>query len=154
MSASTLRGCDPWTFLDYMLRATVSKRFATFEDSWDPEFLLRRHGFDCLFVGETMAESVLAFETQPNGDATLRIAFTAEAGAREERLICVQQGDVKYMLLLEEVQAQYRRLGNHHWGTQFDVNNLSEALDVGILMFCDRLQAGGAQMSLQSRRSA
>ena len=49
------------------------------------------------------------------------------------------------MLLLEEVQAQYRRLANHNWGTQFDAHNLSEALDVGILMFCDRAQAGGAQ---------
>ena len=78
----------------------------------------------------------------------MRIAFTVadpDAAAREERLICVPQGEVKYMLLLEDVQAQYRRLGNHHWGTQFDVNNLSQALGVGILMFCDDLQAGGQE---------
>ena len=66
-----------------------------------------------------------------------------ELGTREERLVCVPQGDVKYTLLLEDVQAQYRRPGDHHWGTQFDVNNLSEALDIGILMFCDNLQSNG-----------
>ena len=35
--------------------------------------------------------------------------------------------------------------GNAHWGDQRDVKNLSEALDVGILMFCDGLQNGGQQ---------
>ena len=39
------------------------------DDSWDPEFLLRLRGFDCLFEGDVIAESVLAFETQPHGDA-------------------------------------------------------------------------------------
>ena len=129
-----------------MLRATVSKGFGTFEDTWNPQSYLLQHGFECLFEGDTVAESVLAFEPQPNGDAMLRVAFTvadAGAGVREERLVCVPQGDVNYTLLLEHVQAQYRRQGNHHWGTQFDVNNLSEALDVGILMFCDKLQANG-----------
>ena len=93
--------------MDYVLRATLDKRLGTFEDRWDPEALLRGCGFDCLFDGATMAESVLAFEQHPNGDAVLRIAFTdAEegAGAREERLVHVPQGNVKRVMLLDLVE--------------------------------------------------
>ena len=41
------------------------------------------------------------------------------------------------------MKDQLRELGNHHWGDQTDVRNLSEALDVGVLMFCNELQNGG-----------
>ena len=46
-------------------------------------------------------------------------------------------------LLRQTLQQELRKPGNWHWGTQFDVKNLSEALDVGVLMFCDHLQDGG-----------
>ena len=85
-SANALRSWNPWTLLDYLLRAAMSKRFGSFEDTWDPELLLRQHGFDCLFDEETIAESVLAFETHPSGDATLRVAFAlADGGAGDAR---------------------------------------------------------------------
>ena len=34
-------------------------------------------------------------------------------------------------------------MGNWHWGDQFDVQNLSDALNVGVLMFCNALQYDG-----------
>ena len=43
------------------------------------------------------------------------------------------------------VKDEQVQLGNQHWGDQFDVQSLSSALNLGILMFCDELQLGGRQ---------
>ena len=43
------------------------------------------------------------------------------------------------------VQEDLKTGGNNHWGDQFDVQNLSDALDLGILLFCDQLQLDGQQ---------
>ena len=48
-------------------------------------------------------------------------------------------------MLRENVMSHVRTLGNAHWGDQRDVRDLSEALDVGVLMFCDGLQSGGRE---------
>ena len=47
--------------------------------------------------------------------------------------------------LRQRVKGELQRPGNWHWGDQLDVQNLSEALDIGVLMFCDQLQDGGRQ---------
>ena len=46
-------------------------------------------------------------------------------------------------MLRKALQEQFSRPGNVHWGTLFDVKALSEVLDIGILIFCDRLQNNG-----------
>ena len=139
----------PEAFLDYVLRAALDKRLGSFEDSWDPEKILLDSGFTCLKnYDDALAESVLAYEEQLNGDAKLRIAFTvAQAGAavREERLVRVPYGCACYKNLLRDVQEQYEESGNSHWGTQCDVQHLSSKLNIGILMFCDRLQLNSTQ---------
>ena len=55
----------------------------------------------------------------------------------------MERGFVKFEDLRGRVQAQFEEPGNWHWGTQFDVKALSSSLDLGVLMFCDRLQNGG-----------
>ena len=146
------RGFQQWSpeaFLDYVVRAATDNRLGSFEDSWDPEELLLRCGFECLLdENDSLAESVLAFEEKNNGDAVLRVAFTDStpgAGPRVERVHCVSDGVVKYWTLVQELQAHHAVLGNWHWGTQNDVRHLSSALDVGILMFCDRLHDNSGQ---------
>ena len=37
------------------------------------------------------------------------------------------------------------QLGDGHWGDWFDVQSLSDKLNIGVLMFCDILQDGGRQ---------
>ena len=45
--------------------------------------------------------------------------------------------------LLGNLQAELQKPGSWHWGTQFDVKSLSDALDIGVHMFCDRMQDHG-----------
>ena len=47
--------------------------------------------------------------------------------------------------LRQRVKAELKKSGNWHRGDQLDVQNLGEALDIGVLMFCEQLQDGGRQ---------
>ena len=95
-------------------------------------------GFGCL----ENCDSVLAVEEQENGDAKVRVKITEayRGGAQHEETKYVEDGRASFLDLRNELQAQLRRPGNVHWGDVFDVKALSDALDVGILLFCDRLQ--------------
>ena len=105
------------------------------------------HGFESL-IG---CESVLAFGydgTENHADATMRVARTEArhgAGSRREEIVHVPNGFCSLMTLREHVKSELLKTGDSHWGDQRDVKNLSEALDVGILMFCDQLQDEGRQ---------
>ena len=54
-------------------------------------------------------------------------------------------GHARLAHLRQEVGAHLSKLGNCHWGDQMDVQNLSQVFDVGVLLFCDRLQDQGRQ---------
>ena len=150
MSASCMDHWHPERFLDYVVGRSIDQALGPlggFRDGWDPIGLLHTCGFHCL-VG---CESVLAFGDAVDGDpgdVSLRVARTEArfgAGGREERIELVVQGRSKLAELRQCVKAELKRSGNWHWGDQFDVQNLSNALDVGVLMFCDQLQDGGRQ---------
>ena len=107
----------------------------------EPQELLQQAGF-----GELLhCESVLAFGDAPDGDPgdiTMRCSFNdaRAGGSAQERLINVRQGQTFLGDLRAMVQEELKTGGNNHWGDQFDVQNLSDALDLGILLFCDQLQ--------------
>jgi len=147
LSADALNDWSPEELLDYIVRAAMDKRLGTFEDSWEPELLLRQSDLDCL----KGCESVLAYGDAPHGgagDAAVRLAFTDArpgAGARREEIVYLEHGHARLAELRRLLQQELVVSGNWHWGTQFDVNNLSRVLDLGVLMFCDRLQSGGRE---------
>ena len=45
--------------------------------------------------------------------------------------------------LRNDLQNIFRTLGNTHWADSTDASLLSQALDIGFLIFADRLQANG-----------
>ena len=146
VSARAFESWAPEAVFDLILAAAVRQRFGAFEDDWDPEDLLVSTGFPCLRNEDNaLAESVLAFERQLNDDAILRVAFTGSTGLREERLVTVPHGSIKFHTMRATLQEYFAEIGNFHWGTQTDVQSLSEAFDVGIFMFCDSLQGNGSQ---------
>ena len=120
----------------------MDKRTGRFEDQWDPEALLSQCGLAML----SSCESVLACGPAPEGDPgdiVMRLAFTeprAGAGIRHENLVLFEQGRAKLAQLRACVQAELEVCGNWHWAKQYDVQSLSDALNLGILMFCDHLQ--------------
>ena len=130
----------------------MNQQLGTFQDSWNPRELMVRCGFECLLDCET----ILSFGPVPDGDpndAAVRVARTVArrgGGAREETIIVVPQGMTKLVTLREGVRDELLRGsargdGNWHWGDQFDVQNLSDVFDVGVLMFCENLQAAGQE---------
>ena len=149
LSAEAMDAWAPETFLDYVVSRAMDMRLGSlggFEDEWNPCQLLQACGFSCLLD----CESVLAYGDAPDGDAgdaTCRIVRTDphRHGAREEQLVVVPQGHSCLAALKAYVKDEIMRLGNNHWGDWFDVQSLSDALDVGVLMFCDQLQDGGRQ---------
>ena len=117
-----------------------------FQDGWNPRLLLQACGFSSLLD----CDSVLAYGDAPQGDpgdATCRIVRTdaRRGGGREEQLVLVPQGHSCLAALRVCVKDEIMRLGNNHWGDWFDVQSLSDNLDLGVLMFCDEVQDGGRQ---------
>ena len=150
LSAQALDDWTPETLLDFALQAAVDQNCDIFLDHWDPNPVqtLKDIGFGNILKG---CESVLAFgdatEGDP-GDTIVRVAFTDAhpgGGGRREELLHITQGWTKLAQLRLCIQAQIEKLGDAHWGNQFDVNSLSAALDIGVLMFCNRLQSGGRE---------
>ena len=141
MSVDSLAAWSPEVLLDYVLCRAMDERLGNFPDGWSPRRLLITCGFECLLN----CESVLAFGDAVDGDPgdiTMRVAFTdaRAGGAHEQRLLGIPQGRTCLEQLRASLQAELMVSGNHHWGDQTDVQNLSSALNIGILMCCDRLQ--------------
>ena len=53
------------------------------------------------------------------------------------------QGEAFLRLLVRDLQIEFQKVGNNHWGDVTDVQALSEALDLGVFIFADRLQDAG-----------
>ena len=135
-----------WTWLiDYCLQGSMRKSIGAWEDSWSPEDLLRRSGLESLLAMDT----VRAVGADPAGSATDIIinadSSVAEPGARarQDHNIRLADGEVKLALFLGELQDIFATTGNMHWGDATDARLLSEALNIGIFMFADRLQDQG-----------
>ena len=146
LSAEAMDAWAPETFLDYVVSRAMDMRSGFFRDGWNPRALLQACGFSALLD----CESVLAYGDAADGDsgdATCRIVRTDayRGGAREEQLVCLPQGHSCLTALRVCVKDEIMRLGNNHWGDWFDVQSLSDGLDVGVLMFCDELQDEGRQ---------
>lgn len=132
---------SPEALLDFLLAAVQRQAYGAFPDEWSPRALLHACGFD-FQTAEGFhfrnCESVQAFQIEPSGDAVMRLAFTDNregGGARDEVLHLLPAASVKLADLRAALGAQFRRLGNWHWGDQTDARNLCEALDLGLLIF-------------------
>jgi hypothetical protein len=145
LSANAMDEWPPETFLDYVVNRALDQSIGGFQDAWDPTDLLQQCGFECL-VG---CDNVQAFGDVQNGkpgDAAIRVARTEAqrgGGARVESIHIVEQGHNRLAALRYMVKDELTQLGDRHWGDQTDVRNLTEALDVGVLMMCNGLQNGG-----------
>ena len=114
----------------------------SFEDQWRPGEVMVETGFGSLHN----AESILAVEYCNDGDMVMRVANTQTepgAGPRYEDIIRIDNGSAHLAELRKRHQQELMKCGNWHWGTQFDVHSLCEALNVGILVFCNTLQCNG-----------
>ena len=68
-----------------------------------------------------------------------------EEDFRQEAVVSIPQGMSRFGGLLQALQSELRKAGNHHWGDVSDLQALSRQLSLGMLVFVDRLQDGGAQ---------
>ena len=144
LSAQGLSTWSPEDFLNFMVARSVDERLGQFFDQWSPSFLLHRHGFDALL----QCESVLAVSARDDGDVDdivvkISITSTVPGTAPEELCVPIDQGRARMAFLLEDVQREWSQCGHNHWGDHTDVQNLSEMLNIGILMFCNQLQNNG-----------
>ena len=109
------------------------------QDLWNPEALLIRHGFECV----VNCESVLAVGDDDQGEADDIIIRVASGG--RDYVYKVSQGRMKLWALGEDLVDLWQIHGNHHWGDQGDIQRLSEALNLGVFIFCDALQNEGKE---------
>jgi len=66
-------------------------------------------------------------------------------GGSEHLPICVEDGVSRVRALREDLRLIFSRPGNAHWGDMSDLKILCEHLDLGALVFADRLIGRGAE---------
>ena len=137
-----------WEVLGYLVSASQRESLpGAWPDDWSPSSLLRKHGFAALL----QANSVLAAGPAIGGDSgdmmvSIEVARQHVAQGHEEFLRNEARARIPQELslmhgLVRELQTEFRKPGNHHWGDISDLEALSKQLDLGV----DRLQAGGSQ---------
>ena len=132
--------------LNYLNSASQQERIpGAWSDQWSPTDLLARHGFGSLLGADT----VEALGPNPTGDigdiviSVTRTVAAAGGGAAVLELVPIAQGEAFLRLLVRDLQIEFQKVGNNHWGDVTDVQALSEALDLGVFIFADRLQDAG-----------
>ena len=83
-----------------------------------------------------------------SGDLVVALTRTsAQAGApmSAEDLVPIPQGQSFLAGLRGALKDKFQVCGNHHWGTVTDCAAISDSLDVGVLIFADKLQQRGTQ---------
>lgn len=137
-----------WSWLDilnYCMQGCMRQSFNDWPDQWSPETLLRRNQFGPILGADT----VRALGADPAGglsDIILSIDCTVAepgAGERADHVVHVTDGEVHQPILLGELQELFATTGNVHWGDATDARLLCDALDLGLFMFADKLQANG-----------
>ena len=144
LSASVFQRMQPEDVLNHALSAVMRYKIYLdsrdpdhFPDGWDPLRLLRRCGFGDI----ERADAVFAFQEELSGDAKVTLPVTdvrPEGGDTRHSIVVIPNGRRGLQRLRDELTAIHSQPGNLHWGTQTDVQSLSDVLDLGILMFCDQ----------------
>ena len=140
MSAQAFQTWTPEQVLNFVLSKIMQSTNGTFQDDWgpwDPLRLLQHCGFSNL----AQADTVSAFQPEQTGDAHVRLDVTVArpGGARHDPIVLVPSGCRGLQQLRDELTRIHSWAGNYHWGDQTDVERLSDALDVGILLFRNTL---------------
>ena len=140
---------DDWSweeFLTYVLTCVTDEETpgdGGWRDNFRPTQVLQEAGLREVFKEATAVRAVSdAFDGDP-GDLVLMIEKFSEVGGRAEFLELVEQGWSRVITLHEKWKAHMRQLGNHHWGTTFDLRALAEHFRVGAVMFASELLNGG-----------
>lgn len=146
LSANVFQLWTPEYVLNYALSATMQYKLYLaaaaggnprardeFPDDWNPPQVWRQCGFGAL----EEADTIVAFQAEPSGDATVEVRRTQArpGGSRCDAVVTVPGGCAGLQQMRDELTAIHSRPGNCHWGTQTDVQSLSDALDLGILLF-------------------
>ena len=109
--------------------------------------MLQENGFSEILGCDTV-RALSADPDGEDGDIVLTVDDTipvAGAGPREDRQVYVKRGEVGLATLLGDLQKVFATTGNVHWGDSTDARLLCDALNIGLFMFADQLQAGGAR---------
>ena len=133
--------------MNYLVCGTLDEQLNAWRDGWSPSALLRAYGFGVL----VQCDSVRAIGPDPHGDSGDLIVVFTRSDARPggasscECFFPIPQGRTMMAALRGALQDELRVCGNHHWGTVTDLRAMSEAFNVGVLIFADNLQRAGTR---------
>ena len=149
LTATGVMKSDDTDFLNLLVSASLQEKGGVWHDRWSPSRLLFMHSFGEL-VG---CDAVRAVGPNPSpnaesGDIIVALTRTIarpNGGSSDEMYLPVIQGESLLVALRLAVQEELRVCGDHHWGTVLDCAAISDQLDIGLLIFADKLQCNGSQ---------
>ena len=137
--AQQLHRMEPETFLDLVLTLVFTERTqgARWQEGWSPRQELCHAGLQTLLT----ANNVVAVSAN-------------EYGRPEDLVILYRQGNIdtpwacsdgmtKLTALRGAVADRFAQMGQTHWGTTTDIGLLSEALNIGFVVFSSQMQGQG-----------
>jgi len=149
LSAESFRQWEDLDILNFLVGGVLREELGEWPDGWSPTHILQKYHFDAL-VG---CDAVRAVGEDPESRADsgdLKVALTrtiaeADAPTSIECFVSISQGQSLLVALREELIDEFKVLGNNHWGTVTDCAAISESLDVGFVIFADKLQNENSQ---------
>ena len=131
--------------LNFMFTACMEMDRGAHLDRWDPFHLLAECSLQSMATRGSVPETIRAWQDEPDGSAVAQLAYAeARRGgvAPRDHIVRLPDGTESLRQLRYKLAHWMSRPGNVHWGTQTDVCSLSERLELGILLFRDRLPTG------------
>ena len=126
--AAGIRNLGDEDQLENMVTYINWRRSGYWQDLWDPEDFLHRHGFSQLLHATTIE----AVGIDPQNEANLLVTYRHRQNLLHT---AIENGAVNLALLREDLSEKFTQMGNYHWGSQQDVVMLSEALGIGFIVF-------------------
>ena len=131
--------------LNFVLTACMQASHGAHVDEWDPFQVLRDCGLQLVASRGNVPDTVRAWQEELGGDAVAIVGRTDArrgGGASQDIHVRIPGGTEGLRKLRCTLAHVMSRPGHAHWGTETDVASLSDRLQLGILLFRDRLPTG------------
>eukprot|EP00959_Pyramimonas_sp_CCMP1952_P439125 9192751-Pyramimonas_sp.AAC.1 len=144
-AAQVFHAWDDLDVLNFMITACMRARHRDHPDEWDPFEVLHACNMQALASPDNVPDAVRAWQDEPDGDAVAIVGCTDArrgGGASQEIHVRIPRGAAGLLQLRCTLEDVMSRPGHAHWGTETDVASLSDRLQLGVLLFRDRLPSG------------
>ena len=126
LAAKVITTSEDEVFMNVLMNLKVDENTPGWSDAWSPTDEIIRSNLDALADPNVTRVNGLDFDSE---------LISCQLSNNDEVVHHVPNLSIHFAALKERVENQLSRPGHVHWGTYTDVMNLSNALEIGFIVF-------------------